>query len=108
MRSACEAVEIGVRCQALSDAILTPGSRKPNHRFADLVWRPERGSAEVVVVTRRMRRRRRLLGTYVRVELEEREALSSGDRSQAEPPHTQAQAERTGGDGEVDREDRSA
>jgi hypothetical protein len=61
------------------------------------------------VITRRMRRRHRLLGAYVRVELEERGVPSheGRDRSQAEPPHMQAQAERTGDD-EVDREDRPA
>jgi hypothetical protein len=110
VRSACEAGEIGVRRQVLPDIILTPGSREPNHGFADLIWRLARGSAEVVVITRRMRRRHRLLGAYVRVELEERGVPSheGRNRSQAEPPHTQAQAERTGGDGEVDREDRPA
>lgn len=99
-----------VRRQDLSDTIFTPGSRKPNHGLANLLWKLERGSSEVGVVTRRMRRRRRLLGAYVRVELEERGVLSDEgcDRSQAQPPHTQARAERTGDGGEVDREDRPA
>lgn len=61
------------------------------------------------MITRRMRRRQRLLGAYVRIELEERGVPSDEgrDRSQAEPPYMQTQAERTADD-EVDREDRPA
>lgn len=63
------------------------------------------------MITRRMRRRHRLLGAYVRVELEERGVLSDDRsvRSQPQPSHPWPEAaEQDADDGEGTREDRPA